>query len=230
MYWLSINQLSIFWLLVIWWTWILFECILTWYAWDNWGLHIYECIGLGAHASWTLVLVLLWSSVFIVANKTHTHLTQCILISGHLTYIVWTWYASYDLRRVTFQRHLLNLNFDIRVIKFPTIFLVLLARIELYFIFSFWCKSLGKFQRSWQIFKWRTSTLHWHKEGKIKWPVMTLTFEIWSPKETCSIPGVCVTFASKIKLIPPSVFEDFGQERVYDWIQEHKHYCFNDII
>ena len=67
--------------------------IWTWYACDKSGVWRLGCIGLGAHASRTLVLVLLWSSVFVVTNKTHTHLTQWILISGHLSYLIWTWYA-----------------------------------------------------------------------------------------------------------------------------------------
>ena len=90
---LSQNQLSNFWLLIIWRTWNLLECILTWYDWDNWGVRRLECIGLGAHASRTMVLVLFWSSVFVVTNETHTHLTQWVLISGHLSYLIWTWYA-----------------------------------------------------------------------------------------------------------------------------------------
>ena len=39
--------------------------------------------------------------------------------------------------------------------------------------------------------------------------LVTLTFDLRSPKKICTIPGVCLTFVPKMKLIRPLVSEEF---------------------
>ena len=51
------------------------------------------------------------------------------------------------------------------------------------------------------------------RRKKLQWPLVTLTFEIWSPKKICTIPGVCLTFVPKMKLIWLLVSEEFGHKQ-----------------
>ena len=65
------------------------------------------------------------------------------------------------------------------------------------------------------------------RRKKLQWPLVTLTFEIWSPKKICTIPGVCLTFVPKMKLIRLLVSEEFGNTQT-DRQRTYGYYSIDD--
>ena len=53
------------------------------------------------------------------------------------------------------------------------------------------------------------------RRKKLQWPLVTLTFEIWSPKKMCTIPVACLTFVPKMKSIRPLISEEFGTTQTH---------------
>ena len=53
------------------------------------------------------------------------------------------------------------------------------------------------------------------RRKKLQWPLVTLTFDICPPKETCALPGMCFMFVPNMKLVGPMVFEELAIGHTY---------------
>ena len=59
--------------------------------------------------------------------------------------------------------------------------------------------------------------------------MVILTFEIWSPKNICTISGVCLKSVPKMKLIRPLVSEELGHKHTHRQTEKQRNYRYYSI-